>query len=123
MTYLTVFDGDAFGWHLSRAAILSALSRDWPDLEPRLGESDVRDVSWALPAVDGAYEAYMSEDGTCLYVEGDLSSAVSLAVWCRKLIPERIEVVFCNESYDFSAVVSSAMSAETLFSIVEGQVS
>ena len=119
MTCLVVFDGKRAGWHLDRQVLLTSLSRDCPDVEPRVGESELRDVSWAVTGPESRLEAYLHSDGTCLYLDGDLATAAKLAIWYRGLIPERIEVTFCDDEFTFAVPVNADTTAGDLIAAGE----
>lgn len=70
MHYLAVFDGETAGWHLASENLIEALVRDWPDVRPQRGTTEVRDVWWTYPGVAGNLEASTHRDGTCLYLSG-----------------------------------------------------
>ena len=114
MTYLAVFDGERAGWHVDRRALLTSLGQDWPDVVPRVGESELRDVSWILTGAGAVFEGYSHSDGTCLYLDGDLATTAKFAVWYRALVPDRIEVMFCDDEYTFAVPVNADTTSDDL---------
>ena len=117
--YLAVFDGS--GWRMEREALLSLLIRDWPEAvlhPPGYGGSspEVSDIVWDYSDEDRSLSASSHADGTCLYLDGDLTLAARFALWYRGLVPGGIDVVFCNESYTFDVSMNSSTSIEDLVS-------
>ncbi|UQU62535.1 hypothetical protein COUCH_26330 [Couchioplanes caeruleus] len=112
--YLIVFDGEQAGWRLERDVLLAALRRDWPQIAvTEIGE-EVRDISWPLPGSDGLSEAYVHSDGTCLYVDGPIDQAAQWAVWYRRLVPDGIDLMLCDDEYSFAVPVGPQTSASEL---------
>ena len=99
---MVLVDGDAGGWRADHEALTQAIREGWAGVEidstPR---SEARNCCWSFETEDGAGEAYLHEDGTCLYVDTPQADAVRLAVAFRKLTPPGLDLVFCDEGYNF----------------------
>jgi hypothetical protein len=63
--------------------------------------SEAQSFSWSFEAENGPGEAYLHEDGTCLYLDVWLEDAAWLTVVFRRLAPAHLDVVFCDEGYTF----------------------
>ncbi|MFI8504936.1 hypothetical protein ACIGFK_41490 [Streptomyces sp. NPDC085524] len=100
--FLVLIDGEAGGWSADCGALTSAIRGGWAAVEtdstPR---SEARSFCWSFESEHGPGEAYLHEDGTCLYLDSPESDAVRLAVVFRRLAPEGLDVVFCDEGYNF----------------------
>lgn len=49
----------------------------------------------------GPGEAYLHQDGTCLYLDVWHEDAAWLAVVFRRLAPADLDLIFCDEGYNF----------------------
>lgn len=117
MTDLALFESDH--WHLDRSILARRLLEDWPGIEVRGAdanqpESPIRDISWYYLVSDMELEGYSHPDGTCIYLEGPIGLVVKFVVWYRKLIPDDIDVIFCDEGYNFNHTVKSDTSQDDL---------
>ncbi|WP_045314994.1 hypothetical protein [Lentzea aerocolonigenes] len=106
-TYLAVFESD--GRRVDREVLLAALRADWPhavlqDASP--WPSEVRDVHWTQART----EAWANADGTCLYLAGEIGLVAEFAVWWRRLVPADVEVIFCDEGYNFDFPITPDMT-------------
>ncbi|WP_112264097.1 hypothetical protein [Lentzea terrae] len=108
MSYLVVFDSST--WHVDADVLRAALREEWPaaEMQPPAPHivSEVGDVHWFYRTEDAIVEAYTAKDGTCLYLKGGIGLVVKFAIWYRKLVPEDIDVIFCDDSYSFDGVVT-----------------
>ncbi|MGW1538915.1 hypothetical protein ACWCPM_01230 [Streptomyces sp. NPDC002309] len=75
--------------------------------------SEARSFGWSFETDDGPGEAYLHEDGTCLYLDLRYEDAAWLAVVFRRLAPAHLDVVFCDEGYTFDLrLLTEATDAE-----------
>jgi hypothetical protein len=114
VTFLVTFDGRQADWHVDRDVLISSVRRDWPDAVMTEARDDLHDVSWTEPGAAEPFEAYVNVAGTCLYIDGSLDKAAELALWFRRLVPETIEAVFCDDEYSFAIPVTTRASLEDL---------
>ncbi|MGC4998765.1 hypothetical protein [Streptomyces sp. DT195] len=70
MTFLAVVEGDAGGWRIDRDALTDAIRARWSEVEiDSMHRSEVRSLIWQFKTENGPGEAYLHEDGTCLYMD------------------------------------------------------
>ncbi|MFE1957618.1 hypothetical protein [Streptomyces sp. NPDC059479] len=115
-TFMVLVDGEAGGWGVDREALTAAIRDRWAGVEtdstPRNG---ARSFWWSFESEDGPGEAYLHEDGTCLYLDSSESDAVGFAVVFRRLTPAELGLVFCDEGYNFNVRLRShATDAELI---------
>ena len=100
--FLVLADSEAGTWRVDAEALTTALRTRWAPVEivpPH--RSEARSFSWSFETENGPGEAYLHEDGTCLYLDVWQADAVWLAIVFRRLAPAHLDVVFCDESYTF----------------------
>ncbi|MGA5194074.1 hypothetical protein [Streptomyces exfoliatus] len=78
----------------------------------------VRSLIWGLDTAIGPGEAYLHEDGPCLYVDVWEKDAVWLAIAFRRLIPLRLDLVFCDEGCTFDVRVPAGTPEAELMTLV-----
>ncbi|MGW6218217.1 hypothetical protein [Streptomyces sp. NPDC055109] len=84
MTFLVVIEGDAGGWRIDRDALTDAIRARWSGLEiDSTHRSEVRSLIWEFETEYGPHEAYLHEDGTCLYMNVWEEDAIWLAIVFR----------------------------------------
>jgi hypothetical protein len=120
VSYLVVFDSKT--WHVDADVLRVSLREEWPaaEMQPPTPHivSKVGDVHWFYRAEDAGVEAYTAKDGTCLYLKGSLDLVVKFAIWYRKLVPADIDVIFCDDGYNFDGVVAVDSTEEDLVEMV-----
>ncbi|MFE2021371.1 hypothetical protein ACFW9O_25315 [Streptomyces sp. NPDC059499] len=99
--FLVLVDGEAGGWRVDREALTAAIRARWSSVEvdsTHLSES--RSNCWRFETKSGLGEAYLHQDGTCLYLDGGHEDAAWLAVAFRRLVPADLDLIFCDEGYN-----------------------
>jgi hypothetical protein len=85
-------------WTADREALTLAIRAGWSEVEvdstPRSAACSFRG---SFETEGSVGEAYLHEGGTCLYLDTSLVDAVRLAVAFRRLVPDDVEVVFCDQ--------------------------
>ncbi|MEK2490692.1 hypothetical protein WN990_14135 [Kitasatospora purpeofusca] len=117
MTYLAAFEDQSRG--VQRSALIAALERDWPTatIREQQGSQESRDVVWAFSEDNRELEGYSHVDGTCIYLESNLDLAARFVLWFRDLIPEDIDLVFCDDGYNFSGNIEIGMTVDDVRAI------
>ena len=86
MTFLAGADGDAVGWRIDRDALTDAIRARWSGVEiAPMHCSEVRSLIWQFKTENRPGEAYLHEDGTCLYMDIWEEGAIWLAIVFRRL--------------------------------------
>ncbi|MFE7455697.1 hypothetical protein [Streptomyces sp. NPDC057554] len=120
MTFVAVVEGDEGGWHVDRCALTEAIRARWPDVEvDSSARSAVCSLTWELDTGNGPGEAYLHEDGTCLYMDVGEEGAVRLAIVFRRLTPTHLDLVFCDDSYTFDVHVPTGTTEAELMALVK----
>ena len=102
MTFLVMVEGDAGGWRVDQDALTEAIFDRWTDVGVRSEHSsEVRSLIWEFETTNGPGEAYLHAEGTCLYMDIRENDAIWLAVLFRRLAPDGLHLVFCDEGYTF----------------------
>ncbi|MCZ4120816.1 hypothetical protein [Streptomyces sp. H39-S7] len=118
-TFMVLVDGQAGGWGVDREALTVAIRDGWAGVEmDSARRSEARSFCWSFESEDGPGEAYLHEDGTCLYLDSSESDAVRLAVVFRRLTPEGLDLVFCDEGYNFDVRLRSDVSDAELIELM-----
>lgn len=100
--FLVLVDGEAGGWQVDREALTAAIRARWSDVEvDSTHRSEVRSSCWYFETEHGPGEAYLYQDGTCLYLDVWHEDAAGLAVVFRRLAPADLDLIFCDEGYNF----------------------
>jgi hypothetical protein len=119
MTFLAVVEGDAGGWRIDRDALTDAIRARWPGVEiDTMHRSEVRSLTWQFKTENGPGEAYLHEDGTCLYMDVWQEDAIWLAVVFRRLTPMDRDLVFCDEGYTFDVRLRAGTTEAELTDLV-----
>ncbi|MEU0579801.1 hypothetical protein ABZ465_21425 [Streptomyces griseoincarnatus] len=91
MTFLVVVEGDAGGWRIDRDALTAAICARWTGVEvDSTSSSAARALVWEFETEIGPGEAYLHEDGTCLYMDVRQENAIWLATVFRELTPANL---------------------------------
>ncbi|MGW6606179.1 hypothetical protein [Streptomyces sp. NPDC055036] len=121
MTYLVMVEGDQSGWSLDRATLTEAIRTRWADvvIDP-VHRSEARSHLWEFETENGPGEAYLHEDGTCLYMDVWEEDAVWLAIVFRRIAPADLALVFCDEGYTFHVRLDADATEAELTELVNG---
>ncbi|MFF3966398.1 hypothetical protein ACFYZI_33200 [Streptomyces griseorubiginosus] len=118
MTFLAVVEGDAGGWHVDRDALTEVIRARWAEVETDSSHrSEVRSLIWKFDTENGPGEAYLHEDGTCLYMDVWEEDAIWLAIAFRRLTPERLGLVFCDEGYNLAVRLPAGTTEAELMAL------
>jgi hypothetical protein len=119
MTFLAVVEGDVGGWRIDRVALTDAIRARWPEVEiDSMQRSEVRSLIWQFETENGPGEAYLHEDGTCLYMDVWEDDAIWLAIVFRELTPMDLDLVFCDEGYTFDVRLRAGTTEAELTDVV-----
>ncbi|MFG2369637.1 hypothetical protein ACGFY3_50160 [Streptomyces mirabilis] len=119
MTFLAVVEGDAGGWHVDRDALTEAIRARWAEVAIASSHhSEVRSHIWEFNTENGPGEAYLHEDGTCLYMDVWEDDAIWLAIAFRRLTPMHLDLVFCDEGYTFDVRLPTGTTEAELMALV-----
>lgn len=119
MTFLAVVEGDAGGWRIDRDALTDAIHARWAGVEvDSTHHSEVRSLIWEFETENGPGEAYLHEDGTCLYMDVWEEDAIWLAIVFRGLTPLDLDLVFCDEGYTFDVRLRAGTTEAELTALV-----
>ncbi|WP_432151510.1 hypothetical protein [Streptomyces sp. bgisy029] len=100
--FLVLVDGEAGGWQVDREALTAAIRARWSGVEvDSTHRSEVRSSCWYFKTENGSGEAYLHQDGTCLYLDAWQEEAAWWAVVFRRLAPADLDLIFCDEGYNF----------------------
>ncbi|MEU5274787.1 hypothetical protein AB0G87_00030 [Streptomyces asoensis] len=119
MTFLVVVEGDAGGWRIDSDALTEAIRARWPEVEiDSMHRSEARSLVWQFQTENGPGEAYLHEDGTCMYMDVWEEDAIWLAIVFRELTPMDLDLVFCDEGYAFDVRLRAGTSEAELTHLV-----
>ncbi|MYW20448.1 hypothetical protein GT039_33995 [Streptomyces sp. SID2955] len=119
MTFLAVVEGDVDGWRIDRDALTDAIRARWSEVGiDSMHRSEVRSTIWQFKTENGPGEAYLHEDGTCLYMDVWEEDAIWLAIVFRELTPMGLELVFCDEGYTFDVRLRAGTTEAELTNLV-----
>ncbi|MET8670022.1 hypothetical protein ABZV87_37500 [Streptomyces tendae] len=119
MTFLVVVEGDAGGWRVDRDALTEAIRARWSEVEiDSMRRSEVRSLIWEFKTENGPGEAYLHEEGTCLYMDVWEEDAIWLAIVFRRLAPTSLDLVLCDEGYTFDVRVRAGTTEAELTDLV-----
>ncbi len=120
MTFLVLVEGDAGGWRVDREALTKAIRTRWADVEVHwTHRSEARSFLWQFETEHGPGEAYLHQDGTCLYMDLWQDDAVRLAIAFRELAPADLDLVFCDEGYTFDVHLRAGATEAELTGLVD----
>ncbi|MFE7712491.1 hypothetical protein ACFU6I_43690 [Streptomyces sp. NPDC057486] len=101
-TFMALFDGAATPWRADPAALTPAIQAVWAEVEVDASRrSEACSFRWTVETEEGAVEAYLHENGTCLYLDTSLTDAARLACLFRRFVPRDVELVLCDQGYNF----------------------
>ncbi|WP_181802349.1 hypothetical protein [Streptomyces shenzhenensis] len=101
--FLVLVDNESGGWRVDAEALTTAIRGRWTAVGiDSTHRSEARSFGWSFETENGPGEAYLHEDGTCLYLDVWQADAAWLAIVFRRLAPADLDVVFCDESYTFN---------------------
>nr|WSZ12042.1 hypothetical protein OH837_01190 [Streptomyces canus] len=119
MTFLAVVEGDAGGWGIDREALTDAIRGRWSGVGiDSLHRGEARSLTWQFETENGLGEAYLHEDGTCLYMDVWQEDAIWLAIVFRRLTPMDLDLVFCDEGYNFDVRLQAGTTEAELTDLV-----
>ncbi|MFE3584525.1 hypothetical protein [Streptomyces vinaceus] len=106
-TYLALFDDSSTTCRIEPSALTPVLQDIWADtvIDPTI-RSEARGFTWSFQTSCGSAETYLHTDGTCLYIDAALTDAAQIACILRDCVPESIEVIFCDQGYNFDLVIT-----------------
>ncbi|MER6333759.1 hypothetical protein ABT298_31425 [Streptomyces sp. NPDC001034] len=100
--FLVLADSQPGGWRVDVEALTTAIRAHWTAIQiDATHQSEARSLSWSFVTENGPGEAYLHEDGACLYLDVWPADAAWLAIVFRRLAPTDLAVVFCDEGYNF----------------------
>ncbi|MFI0936213.1 hypothetical protein ACH4RG_31495 [Streptomyces sp. NPDC021019] len=102
-------------------ALTKVIQARWTDvgIDSSARGGAARSLIWELDTANGPGEAYLHEDGTCLYMDVWEEEAVWLAIAFRRLTPTHLDLVFCDESYTFDVRVPAGTTEVELMALVK----
>ncbi|MEU6481075.1 hypothetical protein ABZ858_30215 [Streptomyces sp. NPDC047017] len=119
MTFLAVVEGDVGGWRIDRDGLTDAIRARWSRVEiDSTQRSEVRSPVWQFETENGPGEAYLHEEGTCLYMDVWEEDAIWLAIVFRGLTPTDLDLVFCDEGYTFDVRLGAGTTEAELTNLV-----
>ncbi len=112
-------EGEADGWRVDREALTSAIRDRWADVEiAPTHHSAARSFCWSFQTQDGPGEVYLHEDDAGIYMDVLQDDAVWMAVVFRRLTPVSLDLVFCDEGYNFDIRLRSETSDAELIQLM-----
>ncbi|MFC9622763.1 hypothetical protein ACFTXM_23135 [Streptomyces sp. NPDC056930] len=119
--FLVLVDGEAGGLRVGREALTAAIRARWSDVEvDSTHRSEVRSSCWYFETKSGPGEAYLHQDGTCLYLDVWHEDAAWLAVVFRRLAPADVDLIFCDEGYNFDVRLRPEATDAELIALMNG---
>lgn len=95
--FLVLADSKPGGWRVGAEALTTAIRAQWTAVEiDSMHRSAAQSFRWSFETESGPGEAYLHEDGTCLYLDVWRADAAQLAIVFRRLAPADLDVVFCE---------------------------
>ncbi|MFK0110170.1 hypothetical protein [Streptomyces sp. NPDC091217] len=102
MTFVAVIEGDAGTRRADPDAPTAAIRARWAATEiDSSHRSEVRSPIREFDTDNGPGEAYLHEDGTCLYTDVWKEDAIRLAITFRRPTPMHLDPAFRDERYIF----------------------
>ncbi|WP_329390343.1 hypothetical protein OG625_38965 [Streptomyces sp. NBC_01351] len=119
-TYLALFGDSSTTWRIEPSALTPALQDIWADaiIDPT-NRNEARGFTWSFQTSSGPAETYLHADGTCLYIDAALADAAEIACLFRQYVPGSIEVIFCDQGYNFDLVITPDTTAAELIGKVD----
>jgi hypothetical protein len=119
MTFLVVVEGDAGGWRIDKDALTDAIRARRFGVEiDSTHRSEVRSLIWEFETEYSPREAYLHEEGTCLYMDVWEEDAIWLAIIFRRPTPTHSDLVFCDEGYTFDVRLRAGTTEAELTDLV-----
>ncbi|MFD7867888.1 hypothetical protein [Streptomyces sp. NPDC057682] len=120
--FMAFFDGSTTTWRVSSAAVTSGITDLWAEVEADPTQrSEVCAFSWSFCTDEGPGEVFLPEGGTGLYVDAPLAESAQVACLLRRLMPDSVELVFCDQGYYFDVRVQPGATAMELIAEVDAQ--
>ncbi|WP_242907603.1 hypothetical protein [Actinomadura terrae] len=113
MTYLLVVQDDS--WSVQRESLIEKIASRWTEAQiggPADRSDPVLDVTWNYGQGDAEVEGSMHESGQCVYLDGQEGAVADFVAWFRGLIPPQIELVLCDDTYSFDAVIQAGSDVD-----------
>ncbi|MFC9818140.1 hypothetical protein ACFVJM_39520 [Streptomyces virginiae] len=105
-TFMALFDGATTPWRADPVALTPVIRSVWTDVAVDASHrSEACGFRWTVETEEGPVEAYLDEDGTCLYLDTSLADAARLACLFRHFVPPDVELVLCDVGYNFHLVL------------------
>ncbi|MFE2275393.1 hypothetical protein ACFXB4_40015 [Streptomyces lavendulae] len=116
-TFLALFDHTNTTWSVEPSALTSALQDIWADtvIDP-ITRNEARGFTWNFETSSGPGETYLHTDGMCLYIDTAFADAAEIACLFRRYVPGSIEVIFCDQGYNFDLVITPDTTPAELIS-------
>ncbi|MFI8391849.1 hypothetical protein [Streptomyces sp. NPDC085540] len=106
-TCLALFDDSSTTWRLEPSALTPGLQGTWTNtITDPATLNEARGFTWSFQTSSGPVETYLHTDGTCLYIDAALADAAEIACLFRQYVPGSIEVIFCDQGYNFDLVIT-----------------
>ncbi|MFD8965669.1 hypothetical protein ACFV0C_11785 [Streptomyces sp. NPDC059568] len=120
--FMAFFDGSTTTWRASSAVVTSAITDLWAEVETDpTRRSEACAFSWSFCTDEGPGEVFLPEDETGLYLDAALADSAQLACLLRRLMPDAVDLVFCDEGYNFDVRVGPGATAAELIAEVDAQ--
>ncbi|MGV9894671.1 hypothetical protein [Streptomyces tendae] len=120
--FMAFFDGSTTTWRVSSAVVTAAITDLWPEAEvDPTQRSEACAFSWSFCTDEGPCEVFMPEDETGLYLDAALADSVQLACLLRQWMPDSVDLVFCDQGYNFDVRVSPGATVAELIEEVDDQ--
>ncbi|MEU9158502.1 hypothetical protein [Streptomyces sp. NPDC048417] len=120
--FMAFFDGSTTTWRVSSAAVTSGITELWAEVEADPTQrSEVCAFSWSFCTDEGPGEVLLPDDGTGLYLDAALADSAQVACLLRRLMPDSVELVFCDQGYNFDVRVQPGVTAAELIADVDAQ--
>lgn len=120
--FMAFFDGSTTTWRVSSAVVTAAITDLWSEVEvDPTRRSEACAVSWSFSTDKGPGEVFMPEDETGLYLDAALADSAQLACMLRQWMPDSVDLVFCDQGYNFDVRVGPGATAAELIEEVDDQ--
>lgn len=98
---MALVDSAATSWRADPVALTLAIQAVWAEVEVDASRrSEACSFQWTVETEEDPVEAYLHQDGTCLYLDTSLADAARLACIFRRFVPPDVELIFCDEGYN-----------------------
>jgi len=102
-------------WHLAADDFVAALRRHWPEAKVHSAASDSHhSVELELPLEHSTAYASLNSTGDTVVMETDPRDAVTVAIWFRRVVPERIPLLLYDEGFNDRVSVTPSTTQEEL---------